>query len=149
LTESCVLATLGGLGGFMLTAAAWQILPVIVPVSIPRLATARADWTILAFVLAVAFLNGLLFGLAPAIRFFGDRRAIARTDIGTGGTATGTSDRLRGVLVAAEVAITVTLVLTGGQVLDGFVELLRTDPGFNADRVLASVVLPPFERYRT
>jgi predicted permease len=77
LTESCVLAILGGLGGFALTAAAWRVLPAIVPVSIPRLATARADWTILAFALAVACLNGLLFGLAPALRFLGDRRALA------------------------------------------------------------------------
>jgi predicted permease len=149
LTESCVLATLGGLGGFALTAAAWQILPAIVPVSIPRLATARADWTILAFALAVAFLNGLLFGLAPALRFLGHRRAIARSDLRARGTPADKSDWLRAALVAAEVAMTVTLVLTGGQLLDGFVELLRTDPGFSADRVLASVVLPPLERYRT
>lgn len=54
LTESCVLAVLGGLGGYVLTVAAWRILPALAPASIPRLATARADWTILVFAIAVA-----------------------------------------------------------------------------------------------
>ena len=68
LTESCVLALAGGLGGFVLTAAAWKILPAIAPVSIPRLAAARADSTIFGFALALAVINGILFGMAPALR---------------------------------------------------------------------------------
>src|SRR5579863_3960882 len=68
LTESCVLALLGGLGAYLLTAAAWTILPAVAPVSIPRLAAARADSGIFGFTLALGMLNGVLFGLAPALR---------------------------------------------------------------------------------
>ena len=68
LTESCLLAVLGGLCGYVLTVAAWRILPAIAPINIPRLATARADWSILAFALVVALINGALFGMAPAFR---------------------------------------------------------------------------------
>ena len=148
LTESCVLAALGGMGGYLLTAAAWNILPAIAPVSIPRLAAARASWPILAFALGVALLNGLLFGLAPALRA-GFTRAIATDDFGLRGGSVGKGNRLRGSLVAAEVAITVVLVVVGGQLMGSFIALLGTDPGFQADRLLASVVLPARERYGT
>jgi predicted permease len=56
LTESCVLALLGGGGGYLITAGAWNVLPAIAPVCIPRLSAARADWAIMVFALAVAAL---------------------------------------------------------------------------------------------
>lgn len=148
LTESCVLALLGGLGGYVLTAAAWKVLPAIAPVSIPRLAAARADWSVLVFALAVAIFNGLLFGMAPALRA-GLTRASANGDFGTRGLVIGRRDRLLGPLVIAEVAIAVAPVVVGGQIVGRFIELLRTDPGFEADHLLASVVLPSPDRYRT
>jgi putative ABC transport system permease protein len=148
LTESCVLAILGGLGGYVLTAAAWKILPAVAPVSIPRLAAARADWSILGFALMVALINGVLFGIAPALRA-GWTQAIAVGDFGLRGGMSGKQDRMRASLVIAEVAVTVTLVVIGGQLLGSFAGLIRTDPGFQADRILASVVLPALERYRT
>jgi putative ABC transport system permease protein len=142
LTESCVLGALGGLGAYALTAAAWKILPAVAPVSIPRLAAARADWTILAFALLVALANSVLFGIVPALRF-GGKNAIAIPR----GEASGKQDRIRGLLVVAEVAVTVTLVVVGAQLLGSFIGLLRTDPGFQAEHILASVVLPARERY--
>lgn len=147
LTESCVLAVLGGLGGYVLTVAAWKILPAVAPVSIPRLAAARADAAIFGFALGLAALNGILFGIAPALRMAGWNRAAVWSGSGSRGAASGRHDRMRSSLVAAEVALSVLLVVTGGQVLDNFVRLLTADPGFQADRVLASVVLPAPERY--
>jgi putative ABC transport system permease protein len=147
LTESCVLAALGGLGGYVLTAAAWRILPALAPVSIPRLATARADSTIFGFALALAVVNGILFGIAPALRLTSGR-AIALGGFSTRGAASGRHDRMRSSLVAAEVAVSVVLMVIGGQLLASFVSLIRTDPGFEANRILASVVLPAPERYR-
>ena len=145
LTESCVLASLGALGGYALTAAAWKILPAVAPVSIPRLAAARADGTIFGFTLALAMINGILFGIAPALR-------LARLKVGafgSRGAAAGRHDRTRSALVVAEVALSVMLVVAGGQLLGSFVKLVNTDPGFQADRILASVVLPAHERYPT
>jgi predicted permease len=96
----------------------------------------------------VAIFNGLLFGMAPALRA-GLTRASANGDFGTRGLVIGRRDRLLGPLVIAEVAIAVALVVVGGQIVGRFIELLRTDPGFQADHLLASVVLPSPDRYRT
>ena len=144
LTESCLLAVAGGLGGYVFAVASWRILPAIAPVTIPRLAGARADGTVLGFALAVAILNGLLFGIAPALRAgrnpwnaFGARGAAGRRD------------GVRAWLVAAEVAFSVLLVVVGGQLVSNFIRLVSVNPGFEEDRVVASVVLPEPERYRT
>uniref|UniRef100_Q01WV3 Permease n=1 Tax=Solibacter usitatus (strain Ellin6076) TaxID=234267 RepID=Q01WV3_SOLUE len=140
LTESCVLALVGGAGGFALAAAAWKALPALAPVSIPRLAAARADSTVFCFSLAMGMVSGILFGMAPALR-------LASGGLGVRGAAA-TRDRLRPVLVAMEVALSVVLVVIGGQLLGSFRRLVAADPGFQADHVLASVVLPSPERYR-
>jgi putative ABC transport system permease protein len=147
LTESCLLAVLGGVGGYILTAAAWKILPAVAPVSIPRLAAARPDSTILGFALALAMVNGILFGIAPALRLTRGQ-VISLSGFGSRGAASGRHDRSRSSLVTAEVAVSVVLVVIGGQLLGSFVRLMNTDPGFQADRILASVVLPAVERYR-
>jgi len=135
LTESCLLAVLGGLAGYLLAAALWKVLPAVAPVSIPRLAAARADQTVLMFALAIGVCNGMLFGIAPALRMAGGVRIGARR----GSTRSG--------LVVAEVALSVLLVVVGGQLLGSFIKLISTDPGFDGDHVVASVVLPAPERY--
>jgi predicted permease len=140
LTESCVLALLGGMGGHLLTAAAWQVLPALAPVSIPRLAAARADWPVLVFALVVAVLNGVLFGMAPALRAALTPPSAAHES--RVGVMAGKRDRLRTSLVISEVALAVTLVIIGAQLTGKFIELLRTDTGFDADHVVAAVVAP-------
>jgi len=147
LTESCVLALLGGLGGYTLTAAAWRVLPAMAPVSIPRLAAARADSTTFGFTLALAMSNGMLFGMAPALRL-ARGRSISMGGFGARGVAAGGRDRVRSSLVVAEVALAVVLVVIGSKLLASFLTLTATDPGFRADRVLESVVLPAPERYK-
>jgi predicted permease len=148
LTESCVLAVIGGLIGYLITVVAWKILPAIVPSSIPRLAAARADSTIVAFAIVVALVNGMLFGIVPALRAAWTR-AVASQQFGARGTASGRGDRVRTSLIVAEIAIAVTLVVIGGQVLQNFLDLLRTDPGFQPDHILASVILPENKQYPT
>ena len=143
LTESSLLAALGGLGGYALTVAAWKILPAIAPVSIPRLASAHAGWAVFAFAFTLSLLSGLLSGIAPAFR------AAGSNDFASRGTASAEQHRLRSSLVIVEVTLAVTLVLLGGQLLASFIGLLENDPGFQAKRVLASVVLPAHERYTT
>jgi putative ABC transport system permease protein len=141
LTESCMLAALGGILGYLLTSAAWRILPALAPVSIPRLAAARADTSVFGFALILAVVNGVLFGLAPALRM-----AIG-SSLAVRGAGAGRRDRFRTLLVAAEVAVSVLLVVSGSEVVAAFLRLVTTDPGFQANRVLASVVLPAPARY--
>ena len=92
-------------------------------------------------------INGILFGMAPALRLaLGQSTALS--GFGSRGAAAGGHDRMRSALVVAEVALSVVLVVIGGQLLGNFLRLVATDPGFQADRILASVVLPAPERYK-
>jgi len=146
LTESCVLATLGGIAGYCLTVTTWKLLPAVFPTSIPRLSAARADWKIFTFSLAIAVANGILFGMAPAFRAIRNRIVPGRE---LTVRMARPRDRLRGLLVAVEMGLAAALVVVGGQLLASFISLVRTDPGFAADRVLASVVIPDQTRYAT
>ena len=69
-------------------------------------------------------------------------------DLGARGVAAGARDRMRSSLVVAEVAFTVVLVVIGGELLGSFSRLIATDPGFEKERILASVVLTAPERYK-
>ena len=141
LTESSVLAVLGGVGAYLLTAAAWRILPAVAPVGIPRLAAARADSAILLFTLALAAINGILFGMAPALRLRARAARVRATATPKGATASA----LRSSWWKWRWP---SCSWPGGQLLGSFARLVVTDPGFQADRILASVVLPAPERYR-
>jgi predicted permease len=148
LTESCVLAVIGGMGGYVLTVVAWRTLSSIAPANVPRLGAAHADWRVLVFSLAIALANGVLFGMIPAYRA-GSTRANANQDLRSHTGIAGRRDRIRGALVAIEVALALALVVVGGQLVASFDGLLRTDPGFDAKRVTAFVVLPDAVRYST
>jgi predicted permease len=147
-TESCVLALLGGLVGYVFTVLAWNLLPAIAPMTIPRLAAARADGTVFAFTLAVALANGLLFGIAPALRTARHDPALALSESGARGVVGRQRNSLRSSLVVAEVAVAVVLVVIGGLITGGFIRLLRTDLGFQPDRVLASIIVPSGDQYK-
>jgi putative ABC transport system permease protein len=148
ITESCVLAVAGGLGGYALTVVAWTLLPAIAPMTIPRLAAARADWTVFAFTLVVSVLNGILFGVAPALRTARRDPATALRESGSRGYIGGSRNHLRSALVVAEVAVAVMLVVIGGLLTGSFIRLLKSDIGFQADRVLASIIIASGDQYK-
>jgi predicted permease len=147
LTESCIIALLGSVGGYIVTVAAWRILPAVAPSNIPRLAAAHPDWSILGFALGMALITVLIFGMGPALRA-SSARAIAINDFGSPNVTPGGGALVRGLLVTAEVAIMVVLVGLGAQLLGRFTELVGTDPGFRAAHVLASIIIPR-KRYAT
>lgn len=147
-TESCVLALAGGLLGYLLTLLAWTVLPAIAPMTIPRLAAARADGTVFLFTLAVSLANGLLFGIAPALRAARQDPALALAQSGMRGEVGRQRNSLRSSLVVAEVALAVVLMVIGGLITGSFIRLLRTDLGFQPDRVLASIIIPSGDQYK-
>lgn len=149
ITESCVLAVVGGLAGYGLAALSWTLLPAVAPMSIPRLAAARADGSVLAFTIAVAILNGILFGLAPAFRSSQRDPAGSLRESGSRGSVGAARNRLRSALVVAEVTLAVTLVIIGGRLTATFVQLLRTNPGFDTQHVLASIIAASADQYQT
>jgi putative ABC transport system permease protein len=146
-TESCVLGFAGGLGGFALAALASQILPAFAPMTIPRLAASRADWTVFAFACAVSLLSGLAFGILPALSIARHDPAVTLREAATRGSVGTSRNGLRSALVIGEVAIAVILVVVGGTLTGGFIKLLRTDPGFDADHLLASIIIAKGDQY--
>jgi putative ABC transport system permease protein len=135
LTESLVLAVLGGALGLVVAQGLLDVLPALTPFEIPRSATVRIDPAVLAFTAAIAVATGLLFGLAPAW-------LSARTNLNAGlhGGARGTEGpggrRLRGVLTSAEIALSLVLVIGAGLLVQSLVRLVRVDAGFRAESLL-------------
>jgi predicted permease len=136
LTESLVLALLGGALGVALAFAGVSALGALGAAGLPRASEIRIDGAVLLYALAVSTAAGLLFGLLPALRatsadLSGALRSGARGSVGAGG------QRLRGALVVAEVALAVVLVAGAGLAAKSFLRLLDVDPGFQPRNVLA------------
>jgi putative ABC transport system permease protein len=148
LTESLVLALLGGAAGLALALAALEVLVASPPAGVPRIEDARIDLTVLGFTLGLSLLTGLLFGLAPAVK------AARTADLGRalregGAGSVGGSARSRGrnALVVAEMALAVLLLVGAGLLLKSFVELQVVDSGFDPQGVLSFHVSLPETRY--
>ena len=143
LTESLLLAALGGLLGVALAAAATPIVRRVGSEVAPRLAGMGLDWRVLGFALAACVATGVVFGLAPAARLLrrarsGGTHALLRT----GGRVAG-GGRARSALVVASVALATAMLVGAGLVGGSFAKLMRTELGFSPARVLtASLVLP-------
>jgi predicted permease len=142
LTESIVLSLLAALAGTLLAFAGVRALVAAAPPGVPRLEEAAVDGIALAFALGISVLSGLVFGLAPALRVARDNVYGSLRESGRG-TVSG-RDRLRGVFVAAEVALAFTLLTGAGLLIRSALLLGQENPGFNAAGVLtARVSLPP------
>ncbi len=145
-TESLVLALIGGALGVGLAAAGVRALGAVGAADLPRAAAIRIDGLVLAYAFGVSTLAGLAFGLLPAIRatsrnLQGVLRAGSRGSVGNAGNT------LRAGLVVAEVALAVVLVVGAGLATKSFARLLSIDPGFNPHNALAVRLGIPYERY--
>ena len=141
LTESLLLGLLGGVAGLLVAQAAIQVVKSINPGNIPRIEAITLDGNVLAFTFAIAALTGLLFGLVPALRaarvdLTSSMKTGGRNSQGDGGLGS-SRGRLRGVLVVAEVAISLMLLIGAGLLLRSFVELQQVSPGFEPDGVVS------------
>jgi putative ABC transport system permease protein len=136
LAESLLLAAAGGAAGIAVAAAALQGLSRLAPVSLPRLDQVGMDPRVLGFAALVSLTTGLLFGLAPALRL---SRPDLRGPLAADSTsvAGGSAPRARKLLVAANLALALMLLAGAGLMLKTLGRLLRVDPGFRPDRVLA------------
>jgi len=147
-TESLVLAALGGLAGVAIGAGILNVAPSVIPEGLlPGAVTPTFDWRVVAFCGAASLLVGLLFGVAPALQAteLSPAQAIA-TDTRT---TTGRGGRLRGLLVAGEVATAVILLFGAGLLLRTLVAVETVDRGYGAEGVLTMIVDPLGSRYPT
>ena len=136
LTESVLLSVMGG--GLGLLVALWGIpsLLAISPLDIRRVKEIGIDGQALGFTLLVSFLTGIIFGLAPALQASNPDLNESLKESARGSAGGVGRSRLRGLLVVAEVALSLLLLVSAGLMIRSFMRLQEVSPGFNADRVL-------------
>lgn len=148
-TESVVLAVLGAVLGLALAAAALQLLVRIDPTSLPPLAPVQLDLTVVVFTIVLAVITTLLFGLAPALRTLHVNLVESLREGGQNATVGGRRQKIRGALVAVEVALAVVLVIGAGLMIRSLAALGNIDLGFNPGRVLTMRVAVSAAKYET
>ncbi len=144
--EQLLLAATGGALGLVV---AWKAIHLFVrtaPIDLPRVNDVTIDARVIAFTGAVAAVAGVIVALLPAWRIAGrDVQAALRAG-GHGATDRG-GQRVRAMLLAVQVALSVTLLVVTTLLVTSFVRLLRIDPGFSPDGVVAVEIAPLASRY--
>jgi len=148
-TESLVLAVAGALLGLGLAQGALRLLTSVDPTSLPPLSPVKLDGTVVIFTLVLAVVTTLVFGLAPALRTLHVNLVESLREGGQQATVGGKRNRLRGALVATEVALAVVLVIGAGLMIRSLAALGQIDLGFNPEHVLTMRVAVPPARYDT
>jgi putative ABC transport system permease protein len=147
LTESLLLAGLGGLAGLTLAWWGTDFLISLSPPDLLNLSQVKISAAVLGFTLVISLLTGVIFGLAPA---FEATRLNLSESLKEGGKSVGggmPAQRLRGVLVVLEVALALVLLVGAGLLIRSFARLQGVDPGFNEQNMLTMQVSLPGRKY--
>lgn len=148
LTESAILAVLGGTAGIALAFGATKLLAALQPPGLATFAEVRIDYAVLAFTLGLSVVTGLLFGIVPALHSV---RAASLQDTlrveGRSNTSSREGWRTRGTLIAAELALAVILLSGAGLLIRSFAKLQSVDPGFTTSDLLTFSLSLPDSRY--
>lgn len=146
LTESIVLSLVGGLGGLFLSIWGIKLFDLLSPPGMPRTENAPMDARILLFTFGVCILTGIVFGLAPA--FHASKHDVNETLRGEGRTTVSVSHhRTRNILVVAEVAVALVLLIGAGLMINTLTRILHTNPGFNPDHLVTAQVRLAGDKY--
>jgi len=145
LTENGVLALLGGILGVVLANLGVHALLSIDPDAVPRSASVSIDPSVLLFALGASLGTALLFGTVPALRVVRSGTGQSLHESGRGAGAVST--RMQGLLVAAQMAMAVVLLMASGLMIKTFVSLLEVDPGFHPEDVLTFRLTAPSSSY--
>ncbi len=129
LTESLLLSCMGGILGIALAWEGVRVLVAMAPSWLPRLHAIRMDGRVLLFSAAIAVLTGLIFGLVPAAQGSKSKFAETLKNVTRGGTAGGARHRLRAVLVTAQLALALMLLIGSGVLIRSFLALQNADLG--------------------
>jgi predicted permease len=140
LTESVLLSLMGGALGLLIAQAALSIARTVNPGNIPRLEFIRIDGAVLAFTFGVSVLTGIIFGVAPAIRAV---KVDLHSALKAGGRSTkadggfGSRRGMRSLLVVAELALSLMLLVGAGLLIRSFIRLQNVSPGFEPANVIS------------
>lgn len=152
LTESVLLSLAGGLFGLLVAYLGVRGLRAYGPENIPRLGEVGVDMRVLLFTFAVSLMTGVVFGLVPALRASRvDLNEVLKEggrSLAGGGSAFGmTHHRLRKLLVIAEVALSLVLLIGAGLLVRSYREILNAHPGYNPRNVLSLRLALPANKY--
>ena len=143
LNESLVLSLLGGAVALLMVSWVTGLLLQLVPATLPRINEVGFNSRVLLFTFGISLLTGILFGLVPALQ-------ASRPDVlaglkeGTAGAGFGArSNRLRGLLVVTELALSLVLMIGAGLLLRSFWQVMEVNPGFNPQNVLVTRIWLP------
>jgi putative ABC transport system permease protein len=147
LTESVLLAFLGGLLGLGLSWAATRYFTTLADNALPRGIPITMDARVLLFMVAISLLTGILFGIFPALHLSKTNVNQTLRDEGRGSTGGHSSMQLRGLLVVTQVTLSLVLLIAAGLLIRSFSRLLHVDPGFDPQNVLTMNVSLPTVKY--
>jgi len=143
LTESLLLALIGGIAGLTTAVITLKAVLRFVPANLPRLGEVNIDWQVLGFALLISVATGLLFGLAPATHSSKAGLAGAMREGSRGSGYSAKAGRMRDALMVSQLAFAVVLMIGAGLLLETLRDLLRQNPGFNPSQVVtANIYLP-------
>ncbi|HEV8485042.1 MAG TPA: ABC transporter permease, partial [Blastocatellia bacterium] len=145
MTESILLALIGGGAGLLLARWGLASMIAIAPQDLPSVRNVTLDARVLGFTLLVSFLTGLIFGLAPALQASNPNLNDTLKEGGRG--TTGSHHRVRGALVVSEVAIALLVLVIAGLLIRSFYRLQQVNPGFNPKNALAIGLSLPGRKY--
>jgi putative ABC transport system permease protein len=149
LTESVLLSLLGGAVGLLLAVWWSDLLVALGKDDIPRAIHVGMDWRVLGFTLGVSLLTGLIFGLAPAFHSSKTELVDSLKEGGRGTSEGARRNRVRNVLVVAELAIAVVLLVGAGLLIQSLWRLQRVNSGLQPENVLTFNVVLPDIKYKT
>jgi putative ABC transport system permease protein len=145
MTESLLLAAIGGILGVLVARSAVPLLNRLVPSTLPLATAPVVDLRVLLFAMALTGVTGVAFGLAPVLRVGGEADLGGlRESARIGG---GSRERLRSMLVVAEIVASVVLLVSAGLLLRALWTVQSTDPGFRAEGVLTLRTALPYPQY--
>jgi len=147
LTESVLLACLGGLGGLAVAAGGVKLLAALIPEVMPRLKAIQIDGVALGFTFLISVMTGLAFGSAPAWHAGREKLNEALKQAGVQATAGLGRRRYRSALVVAELALALILLTGAGLMIESVARLLHIDPGFDPQNLLRVELELPWDKY--
>ncbi|HZE12766.1 MAG TPA: ABC transporter permease, partial [Chthoniobacterales bacterium] len=147
LTESLLLALIGGGVGLLLSVAGIRVLKSFIPDTISQAQTIGIDGRVLVFTALVSLVTGIVFGLAPATQASHFNLNDTLKEGGRDSGASVRGNRIRSVLVIGEVAVSFVLLIGAGLLINSFFHLRNLDPGFRVDHLLTMKVVLPELKY--
>jgi putative ABC transport system permease protein len=146
LTESLLLAIVGGGIGLVIARLTIKWILYVSPTAIPRAREITLDWRVLAFTFGVSVLTGILFGLVPSIQA---GEVDVHETLKEAGRGTSARHWLRSSLVIVEVATTMVLLIGAGLMIRSFYRLQNVNPGFSYEHLTSFNVSLPQKKYTT